>query len=50
MTRHGFASDRMKRIDDLIDDLLFMAGWGAIVGIGMVVAFVVAVRVFGGAS
>ena len=50
MSRHGFASDRMKRVDDLIDDLVFAAGWFVIAAMALLVGFVVAVRVFGGAS
>lgn len=45
-SRLVFPSKRMKWIDDLLDDLAWVAGWGVL---GLV-AFVVAVRVFGGAS
>ena len=50
MTRHGFASDRMKRVDDLIDDGLFAAGWATIALLSLLIGFVVTVRVFGGAA
>ena len=43
-------SERMKRIDDLIDDLIFAAGWFVMAAMALLIAFVVAVRVFGGAS
>ena len=43
-------SDRMRRIDDLIDCWVFAAGVAAAVAIVLLIAFVVVVRVFGGAS
>ena len=43
-------SGRMERIDELIDDAGLGAGWASIAAMAPLVAFVVAVRVFGGAS
>ena len=43
-------SERWKRIDDLIDDAVFAAGWATIALLSLLIVFVVAVRVFGGAS
>ena len=50
MSRPGFPSDRMKRIDDLIDCWVYAAGVAAAVAIVLLIGFVVAVRVSGGAS
>ena len=36
-------SERMKRIDDLIDDLIFAAGWFVMAAMALLIAFVVAV-------
>lgn len=43
-------SVRMRWVDDLLDDLAFAAGWGVLALLALLVGFVVAVRVFGGAA
>lgn len=43
-------SERMKRVDDLIDCWVYAASVAAAVAIILLIGFVVAVRVFGGAS